>query len=302
MAGLAKLLILLVMCLGPAGFSSICRATDESAGLLEQSKQLLTDRSDDGREWIEEKTGQYLPLDLAFVDERGKTVRLGEIIDRPTLLLPIYFYCPDICSKNLANLAIALNNLKLKPGRDFRVIALSFNEKEDFQDAAQAKRNYLKILDEGFPAGEWFFLTGGKDAIKAATDAVGFRFKRVDDETFIHPAALMAIAKDGKIIRYVYGSFLAGDIDVALSSAQSGTVVRSVRRLLDFCFNYDPKTNSSVFQTVKVAILALFCMTLVSLWLYYRGRGRKNNKGSKGGESENRTADRENSITQDKQS
>lgn len=302
------------MCLGTVGFSCTCRAANESTGLLEQSKQLLADRSSDGEEWIEEKTGQYLPLDLTFVDERGKTVRLGEIIDRPTLFLPIYFYCPDICSRNLANLAIALNNLNFQPGRDFRVIALSFNEKEDFEDAAQAKRNYLKILDAGFPAGEWFFLTGGKEAIKSATDAVGFRFKRVDDETFIHPAALMAIAKDGKIIRYVYGSFLAGDIDVAISSAQSGTVARSVRRLLDFCFNYDPKTNKSVFQTVKIGMLVLFGLTLASLWLYYRGRGRRGSEGdkdskgsegiegSKGSGPENRAAGRENSITQDKQS
>ena len=305
MAGLAKFLILLVMCLGTAGLACTCRAANDSAGLLEQSKQLLADRSNDGEDWIAEKTGQYLPLDLTFVNEQGEAVRLGEIIDRPTLFLPIYFYCPDICSKNLANLAIALNNLSFQPGRDFRVIALSFNEKEDFQDAAQAKRNYLKILDEGFPAGEWFFLTGGKDAIKAATDAVGFRFKRVDDETFIHPAALMAIAGDGKIIRYVYGSFLAGDIDLALSSAQSGTVVRSVRRLLDFCFNYDPKTNRSVFETIKIGILVLFGVTLASLWLYYRGRGRRGSdgsKGSKGSEPENRATGRENSIIQDKQS
>ncbi len=69
---------------------------------------------------------------------------------------------------------------------------------------------------------------------------VGFRFQKVDDETFIHPAALMVIAADGKIIRYVYGSFLAGDIDLALSAAASGTPTLSVRRFLDFCFNYDP--------------------------------------------------------------
>lgn len=270
---MTKICIILVMCL-VTGFSLTCWAAD-SPGLLEQSKQLFTGGSTDGGEWIEEKTGQYLPLDLDFVDERGKSVRLGDIIDRPTLFLPIYFYCPDICSKNLANLAIALNNLSFEPGRDFRVIALSFNEREDFEDAAQAKRNYLKILDEDFPADEWWFLTGGMEAIKAATNAVGFRFKRVDDETFIHPAALMAIAGDGKIIRYVYGSFLAGDIDMALSSAQSGTEASSVKRLLDFCFNYDPKTNRWVFQSVKIAVLVLFGLALVSLWLYYRGRGRK---------------------------
>lgn len=278
MAGLVKIMVIWAMCFGLGEFSSSCRAADDGPGLLEQSKRLLSDGSEGGGEWIEEKTGQYLPLDLTFVDESGRAVRLGEVIDRPTLFLPIYFFCPDICSRNLANLAIALNSLSFRPGDDFRVIALSFNEKEDFQDAAQAKRNYLKILDKDFPAAEWKFLTGEKTAIEAATEAVGFRFKRVDDETFIHPAALMAIAADGKIIRYVYGSFLAGDIDMALASAQSGTVVRSVRRLLDFCFNYEPQTNRAVFQIIKITMLVLFGVTLAALWLYYRGRGRRGEK------------------------
>lgn len=274
MTGFINILGILVMCLVAAGPDLNCWAASQAPGLLEQSKQVVTDKSDDGGQWIEEKTGQYLPLDLEFVDEEGKSIRLGDIIDRPTLLLPIYFYCPNICSKNLANLAIALNNLSFQPGKEYRVIALSFNEAEGFQDAARAKRNYLKILDEGFPAGEWRFLTGRKEAIKAATDAVGFRFQKVDDETFIHPAALMAIAADGKIVRYVFGSFLAGDIDVALSAAASGTPALSVRRLLGFCFNYDPNSNKSVFQTVKIGILVLFAVVLAGLWLFFRRRGR----------------------------
>jgi protein SCO1/2 len=274
MTGFANILGILVMCLVVAGLDRNCRAASQGPGLLEQSKQVLAGKSGDGGQWIEEKTGRYLPLDLEFVDEEGKSVRFGDIIDRPTLLLPIYFYCPNICSKNLANLAIALNNLSFQPGKEYRVIALSFNEAEGFQDAARAKRNYLKILDEGFPAGEWRFLTGKKEAIKAATDAVGFRFQKIDDETFIHPAALMAIAADGKIVRYVFGSFLAGDIDVALSAAASGTPALSVRRLLGFCFNYDPNTNKSVFQTVKIGILVLFGVVLAGLWLFFRRRGR----------------------------
>lgn len=293
------------MCLGAVGGASSCPAHEGSHDLHEQSQQPPIDEANNGREWLEEKTGQYLPLDPIFADEKGVAVRLGDIIDRPTLLLPIYFACPDICSRSLANLAVALNNLHLQPGRDFRVIALSFNEKENFHDAAQAKKNYLKIVGEGFPVGEWFFLTGGKDAIKAVTDAVGFRFKRVDGNTFVHPAALMAIAADGKIIRYVYGSFLAGDIDIALSSAKSGAVVGSVRRLLAFCFNYDPKTSRSAFETIKIAVLVIFGVSLAGLWLYVRGRGRRSMKADKGRMAvthDTDTADRGDSTTQDKQS
>ncbi|MBU1566426.1 MAG: SCO family protein, partial [Proteobacteria bacterium] len=148
--------------------------------LLEQTKQLVTAKTDDDALWIEEKTGQYLPLDLEFVDEVGKKIRLAEIIDRPTIFLPIYFYCPNICSKNLANLAIALGNLSFVPGKEYRVIALSFNEAESFEDAARAKKNYLKIVGDDFPSDGWRFLTGSQKNIKTAMDAVGFRFKKVD--------------------------------------------------------------------------------------------------------------------------
>ena len=249
---------------------------DDSSTLLEQSKQVIASDSPTGTEWLVEKTGQYLPLDLEFVDEEGNPVRLQEIIDRPTIFLPIYFYCPNICSKNLANLAIALNSLSFVPDKDFRVIALSFNEAESYEDAARAKKNYLKIVGKDFPPSGWRFLTGNREAIKAATDAVGFRFKKIDDETFIHAAALMTIAGDGKIIRYVYGSFLAGDIDMGLADAVSGRPSLSVKRLLAFCFNYDPDKNKSVFQLVKVGVMLFFATGVAVVFLYFKRKRPKN--------------------------
>lgn len=251
-------------------WSIICLADEGQSGLLEQTKMILAAGDIDNSKWIEEKTGQYVPLDLEFVDENGKTIRLAEIIDRPTILLPIYFYCPNICSKNLSNLAIALNNLSSRPGKDYRVIAFSFSELENHEVAATAKKNYLKILDDDFPEKEWYFLTGSAEAIKAATEAVGFRFQKNDDQTFIHPAALMTVAEDGKIIRYVYGSFLAGDIDMALADAAKGTPSLSVKRLLGFCFNYDPDKNKSVFQQVKIGVVALFALGLAVVFVYYK--------------------------------
>jgi protein SCO1/2 len=274
--GSSKTLVIWLL-LWLVGFGSACnvRAAGDGPGLLEQSKQVLTGKTGDEALWIAEKTGQYLPLDLEFVDDRGRTVRLAEIIDRPTIVLPIYFYCPNICSRNLANLAIALNSLSARPGKDYRAIALSFNEVENHREAAAAKKNYLKILADDFPAEEWRFLTGGKEAIQAATEALGFRFQKIDDQTFIHPAALMVVAADGKIIRYVYGSFLAGDIDLALAAAARGLPTLSVKRFLDFCFNYDPNANKLVFQTVKIIVLVVFAAGLVFIFLYFKRKGRK---------------------------
>ncbi|GAB6191640.1 SCO family protein [Desulfocastanea catecholica] len=265
-----KTIVYVVMLFMAMEMGSYSRAENNAPGLLEQSKKVLAGSKTDSVQWIEEKTGQYLPLDLEFVDEQGNGVRLGDIIDRPTIFLPIYFYCPNICSKNLANLAIALGNLSFQPEKDYRVIALSFNEAESATDAARAKKNYLKIVGEDFPPHAWRFLTGSPQAINTAMDAVGFRFKKIDDQTFIHPAALMTIAKDGKIIRYVYGSFLAGDIDMGLADATSGRPSLSVKRLLAFCFNYDPDTNKSVFQRVKIGVMLFFVIVVIFVFSYFK--------------------------------
>jgi protein SCO1/2 len=232
-----------------------------------------------GRKWIDEKTGNYIPLPVEFVTDDGRKVTLGSIIDRPTIILPIYFYCPAICSQNLANLAVALSGTSFVAGRDFKVISLSFNEKENFEVARRAKENYLKIAGEKFPASDWFFLTGKKNDIKAVTDSLGFRFKRMDDTTFIHASALIIVSGNGRIIRYVYGSFLAGDIDMALLDAQKGHPSLSVKRLLAFCFNYDPDTNKPLFQTIKIAVLTLFALILGFIFFYFKkeqNRGGRN--------------------------
>jgi len=240
--------------------------------------------------WVEEKTGDQIPLHLDFVNEDGNKITLGDIIDRPTIILPIYFYCPAICSKNLANLAGALSKLSYQPGKDYRVIALSFNDVENHEVASRAKVNYIKIAGDDFPPSEWFFLTGKKENIKLLTDSLGFRFQKMNDTTFIHASALIIAAADGKIIRYVYGSFLSGDIDMALLDAEKGTPSLSVKRLLAFCFSYDPDTNKPLFQIVKVSVLALFALGLGFVFFYYR---RKNTKEGKNGlEKSNKQLDK----------
>jgi protein SCO1/2 len=56
----------------------------------------------------------------------------------------------------------------------------------------------------------------------------------------------------------VYGTFIPGDVEIALAEAAKGIPATSIKRLLNYCFNYDPDTNKSFFQGVKIAALALF--------------------------------------------
>lgn len=250
-------------------------STDEGGELDKVVKYKMGDPELDVL-WITEKNGQYLPLEALFRDEKGDSIRLGELIDKPTLILPIYFYCPSSCSLNLVNLATAIKKSNFRPGKDFKVIAFSFNELEDDNNARIAKRNYLRLLPKNFSPEDWKFLTGSKESILEVTNSIGYKFQAQADGTFIHPSALIVAGADGMIIKYVYGSFLPGDVDIALSEAQSGIPATSIRRFLGYCFNYDPQKSRSFFQNLKFSVLIGFAVLGVLFFLYLKRVGKRN--------------------------
>jgi protein SCO1/2 len=270
-----KNLLLAALLLGGVLLHSLVLGQSADSSIIDEQQQ--------GKIWIAEQTGVKLPLDAQFVDENGESLTLGGLIEKPTILLPIYFYCPNSCSTNLANLAAAINRMKLEVGRDYQVIALSFNHEESVEEAQNAKRNYLKLLYEGFPADQWRFLTGTKENIAAVLDTIGYTFKPLEDGTFIHPSALVTVAPDGMVIKYVYGTFIPGDVEIALSEAAKGVPATSIKRLLNYCFNYDPDKNKSYFQGVKLATLAIFGGLV--FFVFMRFIRKKDARGSDDGHS-----------------
>lgn len=224
-------------------------------------------------EWVEEKTGQFIPLEATFKDEHGKTVSLQEIIDRPTLLLPVYYFCPRACSFDLANLADAIAKTT-HPSGSFRVISLSFNAMETPEVAAAVKPNYTALLGDDFPDDGWKFLTGDQANILQVTNAIGYSFKKQSDQIFIHPSAMVALGSDGKIIKYIYGSFIPGDVDLAIAEAEKGTPATSIRRFLSFCFNYSPSQNQTVFTYLKLGTITLLAAGGIYFVFFFLRRKR----------------------------
>ena len=205
---------------------------------------------------VVEKGGEYLPLDATFTNEKGETVTLGQLIDKPTLLLPVYFNCPRICSFDMANLALAMQQTKIVPD-SFNIITFSFNDQETPEDAANAKRNYTNMLKADFSTDSWSFLTGDQHNIQRVTRSIGYTFKDSGGGLFLHPSAMVAVGQDGKIIKYVYGAFLSGDVDLAISEAQKGTPATSIRRFLAYCLEGDPERNRKIFTIMKASVLLL---------------------------------------------
>ena len=222
---------------------------------------------------IDEKLGQLIPLDLTFYDENGNPVSLGQLIRTPTVLAPVYYHCPNVCSLLLQNLADVLNRLPAEPDKEYRVLAISFDETEKPDLALQKKKTYLKMIQKPFPEDAWRFLTGDKENILKLTDAIGFHFKKVRED-FEHPVSLIILAPDGKISRYMYGTdILPFDLKMALIEASQGKIGPAISKVVRFCFSYDLKANKLVFNTLKVTgtVTLLFALSFV-LFLLFKGR------------------------------
>ena len=222
---------------------------------------------------IDEKLGQVIPLDLSFYDENGNPVTLKQLIHSPTILALVYLHCPNVCSLLLQNLANVLNQLPAEPGKEYRVISVSFDDRENSRLALEKKKTYLKMIQKPFPPEAWRFLTGDQENIHKLTDAVGFHFERVGDD-FEHPVTLIVLAPDGKIVRYMYGADpLPFDLKLALVEAAEGRIGPTIAKVVRYCFSYDPKANKLVFNMLKVTgtVTLLFALSFI-LFLLLKGK------------------------------
>jgi protein SCO1/2 len=220
---------------------------------------------------VEEKLGKKVPLDASFLDEQGKKYVFKNALDRPLLILPIYYSCPESCGMMIANLAMTLNHVTLNPGKDFSVVSLSIDEEDNPASALQNKETYSRLLRKDFPNDSWKFLVGDDENIHLFTDAIGYKFKETAPHEFIHPNVLIVLAADGTIIRYLYGpAFLPFDIGMAVTEAQRGTPSLSIRKLVSYCFSYDPAQKTYVFTAIKFIVVGVIALLGVMLFFLLR--------------------------------
>ena len=220
---------------------------------------------------IVEKLGSYIPLDVAFKNEEGNKVVLRDLVKRPTLIAFVYFKCPGICSPILTELANVTGKVDLIPGEDYNIVSISMDDRETPVDAADKKKTILGFTQNEFPLDAWNFLTGDSADIKKVTDAAGFYFKRTGSN-FIHSGGFIFVTKEGKICRYIYpdvsskGGFniLPFDFKMALLETSQGKQTKTMAKLVQYCFSYDPAGRTYVFNITRVfgtgilILLALF--------------------------------------------
>lgn len=225
---------------------------------------------------LDERLGAKIPLDIVFRDETGTAVSLAELVTVPTIILPVYYSCTNVCNFLQQGLAKALPAVQRLPGREFRVLSVSFDESETPQLAARYQRTYLAAMQAPFPPEGWRFLTGDAAAIRRLTDAAGYRFQR-QGRDFLHPVASFVVSRDGTIVRYLYGTtFLPKDLTMALLEARDGTVGATIRTVVGYCFSFDPQGKTYVFNLLKVsATVVMGSAALLFAVLLLSGRRRR---------------------------
>lgn len=202
---------------------------------------------------LDERLGAKVPLDLTFRDETGTPVRLGDLVTGPTIILPVYYGCTNVCNYLQNGLARVLPKLKAKPATEYRVISVSFDETETPELAARARKMHLTSIGVPFPADGWRFLTGDAGSIRQLTAGAGYHFQR-QGRDFVHPVASIIVSRDGTIVRYLYGTtFLPKDLALALLEAREGKVGVTVRRVVGYCFSFDPAGKTYVFNLLRVS-------------------------------------------------
>ena len=193
---------------------------------------------------IIEKLGADIPLDLAFTDESGKSVKLRDYFaqGKPVVLNLAYYRCPGTCSAVISGLTGALQQLPDAPGASYQIVTLSFDPREKADLAAGKRDNYLQMLNRPGAESGWHFLTGGAANIKAITEAVGFGYKwNEETQQFAHDMGIVILSGQGRISRYLRGAFYEPQtLRLSLVEAGNGKIGTMSERLWTSLCGYDP--------------------------------------------------------------
>ncbi len=230
---------------------------------------------------LDENPGATIPFAVRCFDERGEPFALASLLDKPAILALVYYRCEHICPQVLVGLGRLVSGLDLIPGKDYRMITLSFDPGDTPEAAASARRNYLLPLAPGFPESAWTFATADAAAIESLTRALGFRFER-EMHGFIHPSVLVVLSPGGKVSGYVhvekynYGvaypvTFSPVALRQALLAAAAGRPAPPPTAPLLFCFPSEPPGQAGYFRLtaalgwITLALLAALFTALAAI-------------------------------------
>jgi protein SCO1/2 len=231
---------------------------------------------------VTEYPGAQVPLDLTFLDEQGKTVRLSDYIDgsKPVILTLNYYACPMLCTLQLNGLIAGLAKMEWTPGQEFEMVTVSINPNETPRLATFKKQAYIQEYGRPSAASGWHFLTGKEANIDALADPVGYGYKYVPETNqYAHAAVTYVLTPDGKISRYLYGIIYDPQtLRLSLVEAAEGEIGTSLDVVLLTCFHFDPNKGRytlAAYNVMRAGAVMVMLGLGVSLGTYWTRERRR---------------------------
>ncbi len=219
---------------------------------------------------LDQRLGEQVPLELAFRDEGGRSVRLQDYFEgKPVILVLVQYRCPMLCGEVLAGLLKSSQAVKFQLDKDYEIVTVSIDPRETPQMAAEKKRRYTNLYRRAGAADGWHFLTGNQQSIDALAKAIGYRY-RYDKATdqYAHPSGIVVATPSGRLSRYFYGiDYPPTDLRLGLVESSENRIGSPVDQVLLLCFHYDPATGKYGFVIAGVLRLAALA-TVVALGGY----------------------------------
>ena len=217
---------------------------------------------------LDENLGAYLPSDLVFTAEDLGETRLLTMIDKPTVIVPVYYNCPGLCTPIMDGIVKLLNRTDLEIGKDFQVISISFHEGETRELAAMKKKNYLGLVDNIKAGDHWHFMTGNHENIQNLLQTLGYSVIR-QGEDILHPAAIMIVSPGGKIVKYIHGSkYNPIEFKMAVQEAAVEKTMPTITKVLKMCFNYEPAGRDKQKRLTILGFIFMIGIAVIILVAY----------------------------------
>ncbi len=210
-----------------------------------------------------EKLDAKVPGPIMLQRSDGLAVDLWDSLkdDKPVVLVLGYYDCPLICPLTFETLSKVLSDIDYTVGEDFRVVAVSFDHTNTIEDATEKKelsllgydRKITPEIEDGF-----VFTIGSESNARKLADAVGYKYKELDNGEYSHPVALVILTPDGRVSRYIYSfDYKPREIKLALLEATKGRIGKSIGdSFLHFCFSWNPQEGTYSLQAFRVMQLA----------------------------------------------
>jgi len=227
---------------------------------------------------------QYLGVSLekstAFVNEHGEEFILGDMLDKPIIIVLSYYSCDGSCpaiNKALKRKIKEVNDWEV--GKDYRVLTASFDPK----DTTKSLSEFLDHTGMGqeLPDG-WVMATfKNPDDILKLTSSIGYSyFWEPRDRVFLHPSVYVMVATNARVTRFLYAASTTGeDLEFSITKAIGSELTPSniINFVVGACYSYNYEEgkytlNYPIFVALAALVMGIILLSSGSLIMKRRVR------------------------------